>query len=99
MNNKTTYIYFLYDRKSKMVKIGYSCNIQRRIKQLQTSNPNELELVYYVEGNRDTEYFFHKRFSEYRRRGEFFESKPILDWIKWDKLQKEVMKEMGIMSV
>lgn len=98
MNNKT-YVYFLYDRISKMVKIGYSKNIQRRMKQLQTSNPNELELVYYVEGNRDTEFYFHKMFFYCRRNGEWFQSQPVLDWIRRDKMQKEVMREMGIMTV
>jgi len=40
------YVYLLRDKKTKSLYIGYSSNIEHRIKQHKTSN-NNLELIYY----------------------------------------------------
>ena len=54
------------------IKIGFSTDPIQRLEQLQTGNPFWLYLHAVIEGCRDVENKWHKRFSEYRVSGEWF---------------------------
>jgi hypothetical protein len=63
-------IYFI--KAKNTVKIGYSANPEKRIKELQTGNPEKLELLLTIPGNRETEAAFHTYFDRARLEGEWF---------------------------
>lgn len=92
----TGYIYFISNRNA--IKIGFTKNIERRRKQLQTGNSKELQLLYYIQGDRSTEYYFHRYFHDYKINGEWFDYDFVMQWIKRDKLEKEIQREMGIIK-
>ena len=83
-------------QKTNAIKIGYSQNVDRRIKQLQTSCDAELILLYTVMGSRETEGFYHRYFSMDRLNGEWFKADRIANWIKCDKIAREIRKQEGI---
>lgn len=76
-------IYFITD--SNYIKIGYTKNdVKKRLKQLQTSNPNRLFLLGYIDGDKKREKELHKKFfsSIARINGEWFSpTQDLLDYI------------------
>jgi hypothetical protein len=64
------HVYLLRD--GDLVKIGYASSINRRISHLQTSSPRSLTLLGVVRGGRKTEQMLHRKFRDYRVRGEWF---------------------------
>ena len=65
-------IYFIREEGSNYVKIGSSCNPERRIEDIQTSNPRKLELVRMIDGGDRAETILHSIFKKDRVRGEWF---------------------------
>jgi hypothetical protein len=67
-------VYFI--RCCDFVKIGSSWDVERRLKDLETSNPHPLELIKvdYEKGER----YWHDKFKEYLHRNEWY-SKEIVD--------------------
>lgn len=65
-----TVVYFI--RSPTAIKIGMAKDAQRRLTVLQTSHPDELELVAVCEGGRELENEYHRRFRPFRVRGEWF---------------------------
>lgn len=76
-------VYFITD--GQYIKIGYTKNdAKKRLKQLQTSSPNRLFLLGYIDGDKTIEQNLHKKFynSIVRINGEwFFPTQDILDYI------------------
>lgn len=69
-------VYFLSNGKS--IKIGYSNNIENRIKQLQTANEVDLRLIYYIEDSDEKfEKYVQKVCKAYHISGEWFDSEVI----------------------
>lgn len=67
-------IYFIQQGCDGPIKIGYSNNnVYERLISLQIGNPNELKLIEEIPGTRRVEKKLHKRFSNERIRGEWFE--------------------------
>ncbi|APH20915.1 GIY-YIG nuclease family protein [Clostridium botulinum] len=95
MNNKNGTVYFILDISANLVKIGFSRNLKRRIKQLETSNCN-LELIHKIDNcNMDYEYSLHNYFSLERVKNEWFNyGDSIKQWIKRDKIKKEYFKKL-----
>ena len=74
------HVYFI--RVGDFIKIGWSTRPMDRLRQLQTSHPDELEIMGTIKGERSLEGKIHKRFSKSRVRGEWFEEDgPLLDYI------------------
>lgn len=67
----TGYVYFL--RAGNVVKIGFTTNLRQRWAALRIANPETTFICHFVKGTQRTEREFHKRFSEYRVRGEWFD--------------------------
>ena len=55
-----------------MIKIGRSKDPQKRLKQLQTGNPNRLKLIASFDGLGWQEKLIHERLKSYRLKGEWF---------------------------
>jgi hypothetical protein len=69
-------VYFIHD--TEYCKIGFSTNIDNRLNGLKTGHPKKLFLSYKEKGGMELEKKYHKRFGEYRQRGEWFEIKGEL---------------------
>lgn len=66
-------LYIIQSNNNGLIKIGRSKNPQKRLKQLQTGNPNKLKLIYTFEGEGWREKIIHERLSYYRLEGEWFD--------------------------
>lgn len=65
-------IYFIRDTSSDFVKIGYSYEPENRLKQLQTGSVARLEIIVVIPGDMTEEKALHKKFIDYRVRGEWY---------------------------
>lgn len=79
------YIYLIYD--GQHYKIGKAINIEKRLKELQTSAPQELKVVWSMRSLacRRTEAYLHRKFhpKKTRKRGEWFALTPSdVEWFK-----------------
>jgi len=70
---KEDHLYLIQSDKTGMIKIGRSKNPQRRLKTLQTGNPNQLRLIYVYEGKGYLESSVHEELDRWRRKGEWFD--------------------------
>ena len=62
-----TYVYFIEAVERGMVKIGFSSDVESRLRKLQEQIPYDLEIVGQVSGGADLEQLLHQKFSSYRR--------------------------------
>ena len=86
-------LYIIQSDVTGMIKIGRSKDPQKRLKQLQTGNPNKLKLIAYFEGEGWREKLLHEHLSSHRLEGEWFSYECIGDFplniyekIKWGAL-------------
>lgn len=88
-------IYFV--SKSGFVKIGYSSNPYKRLKQLQTGSPERLELMFTIPGDRKLEKRLHKLLWRNREANEwFFLSPGLILYLKRLAEQGEFVQPNGI---
>lgn len=64
------FVYFL--RMGDKVKIGFSTNVGKRLKAIQTACPLPAEVVKIIPGSEQTERYFHAHFAANRINGEWF---------------------------
>jgi len=90
-------VYFISDCNAN-IKIGFSNNISRRIKELNVASANKLTLIYSIENvTMDYEKTLHDYFgSQYNERGEFYDSEAVMRWINQYKLNIKIQLEEGI---
>lgn len=69
----TAIIYFIGSKDARMVKIGYTTALKKRVSALQNSSPVKLEVFASVRYHESLEKLLHDRFSNQRRHGEWFE--------------------------
>jgi hypothetical protein len=89
-NEATEYnsiVYFITD--GTFTKIGVTTDVDKRLKQLQTGNPNKLSVLLIIEGDYTIESLLHSHFYNYKKSGEWFEipmeminTKTIIDILK-----------------
>lgn len=82
------FVYFVRDESSGLVKIGYSYDVDLRLRSLQGQSSAPLKLILCMRGNRELEQRTHRVFAAYRHHGEWFERKGMLDQFISD-LEKE----------
>lgn len=70
-------VYLVQAHPSGRVKIGYSANVDRRLRSLQTGSPEQLKLVSVLDLDRAGENEIHKRFMHLRVHGEWFEPEVL----------------------
>jgi T5orf172 domain. len=98
-SKKKSWIYFIGNKSRTSIKIGYSCNPKRRIKELQTANSEPLEILYLVKGNKAVETYYHNYFSEvYNQSGEWYNYDFVYKWILRDQKEKAIQREMGLIQ-
>ncbi|MGO4459353.1 GIY-YIG nuclease family protein [Streptomyces sp. M-16] len=68
-----SYVYVIGSAGSTRVKIGTSVSPEKRLKELQTGNPNRLEVLWYTPGGRELEAQLHQAFTDHRGEGEWFD--------------------------
>jgi hypothetical protein len=79
---RRSYVYFIASG-TKAIKIGWAGSVQKRLKLLQTGNPETLTLIATCEGDVTLEQLIHKKFARYRLRGEWFRySKRIIAFVQ-----------------
>src|ERR1700722_19951266 len=65
--------YFIQQGTDGPIKIGYTdIGVRMRLTQLQTGNPEKLNLLLELPGSLEDEELLHQRFENYRIRGEWF---------------------------
>lgn len=89
MNSKD-HLYIIQSDFTGMIKIGRSKDPSKRLKQLQTGNPNKLRLIASFNGQGWKEKILHESLKKFRKEGEWFDyncvgSIPddIYEKIKW----------------
>jgi len=65
-------LYIIQSDVTGMIKIGRSKDPQKRLKQLQTGNPNKLKIIAEFKGEGWKEKIIHERLRMYRLEGEWF---------------------------
>lgn len=68
----TSYVYVIGPRYLRPVKIGVTTNLEKRLKSIQTGNPEQLSVLWATEGGRDLEHALHEQFAAERQAGEWF---------------------------
>lgn len=79
------FVYFVTKKNHKRapIKIGKAIHVAQRLSTLQTSSPDELVCLGFLEGDDSLEAILHNRFGQYRVRGEWFRrNDEILQYIK-----------------
>ena len=94
-------VYFITNQLRTGIKIGFTTRpIEIRLNELNVGSNEKLEILYVIE-NCDLCYetYLHKFFgNEYKTRqnSEWFDYDMVWKWINRDKLEKEILKEEGI---
>lgn len=65
-----TYIYFLSS--NNLIKIGLTTNIKKRMAAISTMCSAPIELLGFIDGNKNTEASLHQKFANIRSHGEWF---------------------------
>lgn len=81
------YLIKQYGKNTTYLKIGYTQNLQERLKAYNTHNA-EFELVNSMEGNQELEAFAHKLLLEYNIKGEWFKEDPMVYYV-WELTKQE----------
>lgn len=91
------YVYIINICHTKKYKIGISSNVERRLDALQTSNPDDLSIVYkrMSKDANTVESTLHSTYSSKRIRGEWFtlETQDVYDIIKYIECYNGVSQE------
>lgn len=76
-------VYFIQEKDKRIIKIGHADDVYSRIKELQTGNSDELELLHWTTGGRALESYLHEKFEGLKKRGEwFYPDNKLLDLIE-----------------
>lgn len=76
-------VYFVLSEDKKMVKIGYSNNVTKRVRSMSTGSPVKLTCIKTIPGGASEEAELHRRFAHLRQHGEWFiYSKELKDFVK-----------------
>jgi hypothetical protein len=70
--NRLGIIYFIQGEKTKNIKIGFSTDLDNRIKQHQASSGEKLKVIGHIEGQQSSEAEIQSKFKELRIHGEWF---------------------------
>lgn len=69
---KYGFVYFVQGKKTRLVKIGFSTNADRRLDDLQSGSPDTLRMLGMAPGSRLAERRLHEVFQDHRVHGEWF---------------------------
>lgn len=87
------FVYLIQGERHTPVKLGYSTNVPRRVRELQCSNPAELHVLDVVPGTEATERQMHKHLAPYRLRHEWFRyEEAIAAWMAFRLLADQAVQ-------
>jgi hypothetical protein len=72
------FVYFIQGESGGPIKIGYSDDVVKRLKGLQTGYPDNLKILFAYPGNQDDEKSIHEMLNSDRLRGEWFKPTETL---------------------
>lgn len=72
------WVYFLHDPSTQRIKIGFSSNVEKRVRGLQTGSSSTLAILGKMKGTAEDERSLHQRFGAHRVSGEWFHAAPEL---------------------
>ena len=76
------YVYAISDQSNNRIKIGFSKNPKKRLKQLSTGAADKLYLLTYFNDDRKLEKSIHKQFKKVRYNGEWlFATKELIEYL------------------
>jgi transcriptional regulator with XRE-family HTH domain len=70
-------VYFVEDRDTLLIKIGFTSQLKVRLSQIREKHPNARTIAT-VDGGRREERAIHRLFSRYRHEGEWFRPSPLI---------------------
>jgi len=70
------FVYYVEAVSVNKIKIGISERPSKRLKELQSSSPTLLKLIYFEPGDRKEEVFLHRQFAKNNTNGEWFNYTP-----------------------
>lgn len=88
-----SYVYFVEAKNLGLVKIGFSKDPSKRLKDLQTGSPDELEGLFTFPGTKQKEKELHRKLHRFRVRGEWFKLDDIGSI--YNTLYEEMLRERG----
>jgi hypothetical protein len=74
-----TSVYVIGSPESHLIKIGYSDDPVRRLREIQNMSPASLQILWITPGNMELEQRLHRVFAERRRHGEWFDFSDVAD--------------------
>jgi hypothetical protein len=75
-------VYFIGPMEARFIKVGVAINVEARIRELQTGNPERLVIYASVPGLKQDESTFHAILKPLRAEGEWFKRGPWLDVVR-----------------
>lgn len=93
---KRGYVYFI--KCLDKIKIGYTTDIEKRMKQLKIGNGEKLELIYKIQGNRYLETVYQHKYENFHISGEWFEAEPIMRILKQKERDIREQKKLGLIK-
>lgn len=73
-------VYLIHAPDLKLVKIGVTRDVAKRLRALRGGSPCELRLLKRVDGDRNLEAKLHTRFASFRRHHEWFDDAVLGEW-------------------
>lgn len=84
------FVYLIQGERHSPVKVGYSANVKRRLRELQRYNPAELHVLDVIPGTESVERDLHKRLAPYRLHHEWFQcNEAITAWLAFRALAEQ----------
>lgn len=75
-------IYVIVELETANCKVGYSRNPDKRLRELQTGNPNTLSILCTLEGDKPDERMIHDKWKDVHMKGEWFSyNEKFVDWL------------------
>jgi len=78
-------LYLIQNLSTNEIKIGYSSDPQKRLKQLQTGSGGRLKVIraYYLDNEKVWEKRLHRMLWQSKRRGEWFKFEPLEEYLRF----------------
>lgn len=67
-------IYFICSPETCLIKIGYSNNVEKRVKTIQSISPFKVALLSHFSAHKSFEYYLHQKLNSSRSHGEWFKA-------------------------
>jgi hypothetical protein len=74
-------VYFIRDTDQERVKVGYSRDVLKRLRALQTGSSGALKLIGLIAGDARVEGFVHRALGRFSVRGEWFSADGVNRWL------------------